>query len=115
MTCRLPGHVTLTNVVWVKGNEADLVHIVGLDEVGLREEQVSMPNQLFVALSRSRGWVSLSGRQTPAVFREEVRAVLAAGEEVTYLHHESAPAQPQRPGRGHASGLRPAQPVSTCW
>ncbi len=82
---RLPGHITLTNVVRARGNEADLVHIVGLDEVGVHEAQVSMRNQLFVALSRSRGWVQLSGMQTPAAFREEVQAVLAAGEEVTFI------------------------------
>ncbi|ULH16661.1 NERD domain-containing protein [Deinococcus sp. KNUC1210] len=81
---RLPGHVTVTNVVRAKGNEADLVHIVGLDEVGHQEGLVSLRNQLFVALSRSRGWVSLSGTQTPAAFRDEVQAVLSAGEQITF-------------------------------
>ena len=81
---RLPGHVTLTNVVRAKGNEADLVHIVGLDEVGEREGEVSLRNQLFVALSRSRGWVQLSGTRVAPGFAAEVRQVLAAGESVTF-------------------------------
>ncbi|WP_420595123.1 NERD domain-containing protein [Deinococcus sp.] len=81
---RLPGHLTVTNVVRAKGNEADLVHIVGLDEVGMQEDRISLRNQLFVALSRSRGWVQLSGMQVPAGFAGEVRAVLAAGEQVTF-------------------------------
>lgn len=81
---RLSGHVTLTNVVRAKGNEADLVHIAGLDEVGLQEDRVSLRNQLFVALSRSRGWVQLSGTRVPAAFAQEVRAVLAAGEQITF-------------------------------
>ena len=70
---RLPGHVTLSNVVRAKGNEADLVHIVGLDEVGLREEQVNMRNQLFVALSRSRGWVRSAACRPPPPFAKRCR------------------------------------------
>lgn len=81
---RMPGHVTLTSVARAKGNEADLVHIVGLGEVGEREGEVSLRSQLFVALSRSRGWVNLSGTQIPTGFRAEVDAVLAAGEQITF-------------------------------
>lgn len=81
---RLPGHATVTNVVRAKGNRADLVHIVGLDEVGEREGEVSMRNQLFVALSRSHGWVNLSGTQIPRGFIDEVNAILAAGEQITF-------------------------------
>ncbi|MFW8626441.1 NERD domain-containing protein [Deinococcus sp. ME38] len=81
---RLPDHVTVTNVVRAKGNEADLVHVVGLDEVAAQEGSVTMRNQLFVALTRSRGWVHLSGTALPASFEEEVRAVLASGEQITF-------------------------------
>jgi superfamily I DNA and RNA helicase len=81
---RLPGHVTLTGVARAKGNEADLVHIVGLDEVGRLEDQVSVRNQLFVALSRSRGWASLSGTNIAPGFRDEVMRVLGSGERLTF-------------------------------
>jgi hypothetical protein len=49
-----------------------------------QEGEVGLRNQLFVALSRSRGWVQLSGTATPAAFCHEVRSVLAAGETVTF-------------------------------
>lgn len=81
---RLPGHLTVTTVTRAKGNEADMVHIVGLDEVAANEDSVTMRNQLFVALSRSRGWVHMSGTAIPAVFRDEVAAVLRSGEQVTF-------------------------------
>ncbi|MCD0175536.1 NERD domain-containing protein [Deinococcus sp. 14RED07] len=81
---RLPGHLTVTNVTRAKGNEADMVHIVGLDEVAAQEGSVTMRNQLFVALSRSRGWIHLSGTGVPASFREEVEAVLRSGESITF-------------------------------
>ena len=98
---RLPGYVTLTNVVRAKGNEADLVHIAGLDEVGLQEDQVSLRNQLFVALSRSRGWVA--AQRNAGAFRlcpgSQGRA---GGGRRSHLHHEPAQTQPQRSGRGPA-------------
>ncbi len=81
---RLPAHLTVTNVTRAKGNEADMVHIIGLDEVAAQEGSVTMRNQLFVALSRSRGWVHLSGTGVPASFQEEVEAVLRSGESVTF-------------------------------
>ena len=43
-----------------------------------------MRNQLFVALSRSRGWVHLSGTNIPASFRQEVESVLRSGEKITF-------------------------------
>jgi len=81
---RLPGFVTVTGVARAKGNEADLVHIVGLDEVGHAEDSITLRNQLFVALSRSRGWVSLTGTNIPPSFRDEVMAVLGSGERLTF-------------------------------
>lgn len=86
---RLDGHVTITGVNRAKGNEADMVYIVGLDEVGRRDADFALRNQLFVALSRSRAWVHLSGTHTPPVFREEVEAVLAAGERITFTVRRS--------------------------
>jgi superfamily I DNA and RNA helicase len=85
---RLPAHVTVSNVARAKGNEADLVHIVGLDEVGRAEDQVSVRNQLFVALSRSRGWASLSGTNIAPGFRDEVMRVLGSGERLTFTMNQ---------------------------
>lgn len=38
-----------------------MVYLVGLDNIAKNESDLKLRNQLFVALTRSRGWVSLSG------------------------------------------------------
>lgn len=58
---RTQGAVTITNLARAKGNEDDMVYIVGLDEIARKEGDVSARNRLFVAMTRSRGWTKLSG------------------------------------------------------
>ena len=43
------------------GQEADMVYVVGLDNLAKNESNLSLRNQLFIALTRARGWVKLSG------------------------------------------------------
>jgi superfamily I DNA and RNA helicase len=69
------GAVTVSLIHRAKGNEAEMVHVVGLDRVARREDDIQMRNQLFVALSRARGWVSLSGVGEHEL-NDEVRRVL---------------------------------------
>lgn len=69
------GAVTVSLIHRAKGNEAEMVHVVGLDRVARREDDIQMRNQLFVALSRARGWVSLSG-VGESELNDEVRRVL---------------------------------------
>lgn len=53
--------VTISNIFRAKGNEAYMVYLLGLDHIAAAEAKVTMRNQLFVALSRSKAWVSVSG------------------------------------------------------
>ena len=102
-----PGCVTLSTVHRAKGNEADLVFVVAVDQLGDYEEKLSAPplfadvrqaqrteeerfrelarlrNSLFVSLSRSRGWVELSAvGEFP--LHNEIREVLASGTTVRF-------------------------------
>lgn len=50
------GGVTVSQIHRAKGNEAEMVHVVGFDLVARDEDSVNLRNGLFVALTRSRGW-----------------------------------------------------------
>ncbi|QLG13243.1 ATP-binding domain-containing protein (plasmid) [Deinococcus sp. D7000] len=81
----LEGAVTITTIHRAKGNEADVVYVVGLDEVARAEGDIQVRNQLFTAMSRSRGWLHLSGSQMAGrPFEREVRQVLASHPTLTF-------------------------------
>ena len=73
---RCPGGVTVSGIHRAKGNEAASVHVVGLDAIADAESDATARNRLFVAMSRSQGWVSLTGTGD-APFYAEVAEVLA--------------------------------------
>lgn len=56
-------HVTLATVYRAKGNEAAVVFVLGADAATLRTR--TGRNRLFVALTRTKGWLRLSGCNTP--------------------------------------------------
>ena len=70
--------VTVTNIYRAKGNEAHLVYVIGLDEVAKNESDIGLRNQLFVALTRAKGWVTISGIGDYD-FYEEVQQVIDSG------------------------------------
>ncbi|MFC4640011.1 ATP-binding domain-containing protein [Deinococcus hohokamensis] len=81
------GAVTVSPVTQAKGNEADVVYVVGVDRVAVREDHLQLRNQLFVAISRSRGWVHLSGAGLAnRPLAEEIRRVLAAGDTLRFTY-----------------------------
>ncbi|MGB7443212.1 MAG: ATP-binding domain-containing protein [Coleofasciculaceae cyanobacterium] len=81
----MEGGVTVTRVPRAKGNEADMVYVVGFDHVARNESEVSLRNQLFVALTRSRGWVSLSGVGDYPMY-EEMQRVIESGDSFTFTY-----------------------------
>lgn len=66
-----------------KGNEAAVVYVVGVDSVQPFLSDVRMRNRLFTALTRSKGWIRISGIGDSAtkVFKE----VNAAKSEFPYF------------------------------
>ena len=68
-----------------------MVYVVGLDNVAKDESNVSLRNQLFTALTRSKAWVSLSGIKDPETKQDypiydEMRQVLASGNTFTFTY-----------------------------
>lgn len=76
--------ITISTIDRAKGNEADLVYVVGLDNIAKNEHNFSLRNQLFVALTRSRGWVELSGVVGDYPFYDEVQQVINSGNRITF-------------------------------
>ena len=79
---RLISRVRNANVI-AKGNEAEMVHVVGFDLVARDEGSVNLRNGLFVALTRSRGRARLSG-VGEYVMCDEMRSVFATSDTFTF-------------------------------
>lgn len=59
------GAVTVSDIYRAKGNEATWVFLVGLDNIAKLEDNYQLRNQLFVAMTRTKGWLWLSGLKSP--------------------------------------------------
>ena len=77
------GAVTLSRIHQAKGNEADVVYVVGFDNVAQREDDINARNQIFVALTRSKGFAHLSGVGEQPMFAE-MREVMGCGETLSF-------------------------------
>ncbi|GAB1543878.1 DEAD/DEAH box helicase [Scytonema sp. NUACC21] len=79
------GGVTISRVNRAKGHEADMVYVVGFDNVARNESDVNYRNQLFVGLTRARGWANLSGVGNYLMY-DEMRQVIASGDTFTFTY-----------------------------
>ncbi|MFC3861530.1 ATP-binding domain-containing protein [Deinococcus antarcticus] len=87
-----PDAVTVSGVHQAKGNEAESVYVIGADKIAQNEGDVQIRNHLFVAMSRSKGWVHLSGINIQGTsFAKEIEEVLRQGNTLQFL-----PSQPKR-------------------
>jgi superfamily I DNA and RNA helicase len=77
------GGVTVSRITRAKGHEADMVYVVGFDNVARNESDVNLRNQLFVALTRARGWANLSGVGNHPMY-EEMQRVINSGDTFTF-------------------------------
>lgn len=83
------GAITVSPVMQAKGNEADVVYVVGLDHIARQEDNIKLRNQLFVGISRSRGWVYLSGTGMHGdALSAEIRRVIAAGNTLRFTYRQ---------------------------
>jgi superfamily I DNA and RNA helicase len=60
----IPGYVTLSTVYRAKGNESSVVFAVGVDAANTKTR--SGRNKIFTALTRTKGWLRVSGIGAPA-------------------------------------------------
>jgi superfamily I DNA and RNA helicase len=84
------GGVTVSRIHRAKGNEADMVYLVGFDFIAKDESNLSLRNQLFVALTRSKGWLKLSGTGAYPMY-DEMWRVMQSGDSFTFTwkqHHQ---------------------------
>jgi len=81
------GGVTVSRIHRAKGNEADIVYLVGLDNIAKEESNIILRNQLFIALTRTRGWVKLSGIDNYPMY-EEMRRVIKSGDTFTFTFNQ---------------------------
>ena len=79
--CR--GGVTISRIHRAKGNEAEMVYLVGLDNIAKQDSNIQQRNQLVVGLTRARGWVNLSGIGDYPLY-EEMRRVIHSGNSFTF-------------------------------
>jgi len=77
------GAVTISRIHRAKGNEADLVYLIGLDNIAQAEDNLALRNQLFIAITRSRGWLNLSGIDYYPLY-QEIRELLSSREQITF-------------------------------
>jgi superfamily I DNA and RNA helicase len=73
------GGVTVSRITRAKGHEADMVYVVGFDNVARNESDVNFRNQLFVGLTRARGWANLSGIGSYPMYDEMQRVIASDG------------------------------------
>ncbi|MGF1486577.1 MAG: ATP-binding domain-containing protein [Prochloraceae cyanobacterium] len=81
------GGVTISGLHRAKGNEADMVYVIACDRVAKKEFDINLRNQLFVGLSRSKGWVHLSGIGDYPMY-DEIRKVIASGDTFTFTYKQ---------------------------
>lgn len=77
------GAVTVSQIHRAKGNEAEMVYVVGLDNIARKEDNIPLRNQLFVAITRARGWVSMSGVGDYPMY-QEVKEVIDSNGTYTF-------------------------------
>jgi uncharacterized protein YjbI with pentapeptide repeats len=79
------GAITIACAHTAKGNEADMVYIIGLDLIAKDESNLILRDRLFVAVTRVRAWVTLSGVGQYPMYRE-IRQVLASKDTFTFTY-----------------------------
>lgn len=80
--------VTISRVHRAKGNEAYWVFLVGLEQVAMEEEDYILRNQLFVGMTRTKGWLTMTGVSSPDQeeygLYKEIEKALATPNEITF-------------------------------
>ena len=55
------GHITLSTVYRAKGNESGSVYVIGVDAPFSQKDSIVERNKLFTAMTRSKGWLTMTG------------------------------------------------------
>lgn len=83
----IEGHVTLSTVHKAKGNEAYSVHIVGIDALHSLNPSIRERNLMFTAITRTKGWVSITGLGGPAQkWCKELETALSKSPNIEFVY-----------------------------
>jgi superfamily I DNA and RNA helicase len=82
------GAVTISRIHRAKGNEAEIVYLVGLDNIARDEGNLSLRNQLFIALTRAKAFVNISGIGNYLMY-EEMRKVIASKDSFSRIYRQN--------------------------
>ncbi|MED4005000.1 ATP-binding domain-containing protein [Priestia aryabhattai] len=81
-----PGFVTYSGIRRAKGNEANIVYVLGFDWVNRGIDIVQRRNIAFTAMTRCKGWCYLTGMGNDAkVLFQEINKILENPEEITFI------------------------------
>lgn len=69
------GEVTLSTINKAKGNEAGMIYILGVDSVFANPNHVVARNRLFTAMTRAKGWVTLTGSEDLSSLKDELNSL----------------------------------------
>ena len=75
-----PGAIAISTIHRAKGQEADLVYLIGLDNIARNESNIYLRYQLFTALTRTRAWASISGVGDYPLFQELSTLIQSEGQ-----------------------------------
>lgn len=68
----IDNHVTLTTLNKAKGNESGMVYIVGTEYAFMNKDYIIDRNKVFTAITRSKGWVVLTGFEKAGQCKKEM-------------------------------------------
>jgi superfamily I DNA and RNA helicase len=78
--------VSVSSVIRAKGNESDVVFVTDLEKVAENEADVNLRNQLFIALTRTRGLVKVSGINDYPLYNE-LRQIIQSGNSIRFTYY----------------------------
>ena len=67
--------VTISCTKRAKGNERSMIYVIGVDTIANKENHIALRNQLFVAMTRSKSWLSISGTGEHPLYKEMRKAI----------------------------------------
>jgi superfamily I DNA and RNA helicase len=68
----LDNQVTLSTINKAKGNEMGMVYVIGVDSIFLNKDFIKDRNKLFTAITRSKGWVTITGLKQARLCKNEM-------------------------------------------
>ena len=93
-TFRVEGSVTITSAFRAKGNEASIVYVYGFENIGGSYDVIRNRNIAFTAMTRTRGWLILSGVGKIAVrLFQEIEAILERIGHISFIVPDMAKIQ----------------------